>query len=76
MCVAAATNDGRVFVDRHFGDADFYDVRFLAEECHTFLVDHKADLAAIEDNTKLGKLLHLSNLHYPNFAGDFSENIR
>lgn len=35
--VAVATDDGRTFVGRHFGDAEFYDVYSLTPEGSEFL---------------------------------------
>lgn len=37
MIIACATNDGQLFVDSHFGDADKYDLYEMTKEGYRFL---------------------------------------
>ncbi|MCF7945876.1 MAG: NifB/NifX family molybdenum-iron cluster-binding protein [Spirochaetia bacterium] len=42
---ACATDDGTLFVDRHFGDADYYDIYKIGEAGETFIkrIDNTVD---------------------------------
>ncbi len=62
--VAVATNDGKSFVDRHFGDADFYDVYEVSRDGWTHVhrltnrVEEETGHADPQKAKGIAKMLH------------------
>jgi len=69
ILVAFATDDGKTFMDRHFGDADFYDIYAINEKTADFVkridntVDEEEDVHADPRKAKcIANLLMCENV--------------
>ena len=59
---AFATDDGKIIIDRHFGDADYFDIYSIDEENCTFLKKIKNKPEDNDEHADSGKAKNISSV--------------